>query len=83
MIYRMTISEARFGMSAVEQDVEIIAPGIGRTSCWECEGEGDWAKFHPEPELFPEGLPCVNCKGQGWRLVDAWALPKRMTLPLR
>lgn len=73
-VFRMSISEARFGLAAVEQDVEIIAPGIGKTDCWECGGDGDWSKFAPWNP--PAGsMPCVNCKGQGWRLVDAWAPP--------
>lgn len=71
----MLISEARFGSNYVEQDVRIIAPGIGITDCWECGGDGDWSKFAPwEP---PAGsMPCVNCKGTGKRYVDAWELPK-------
>jgi hypothetical protein len=27
-------------------------------------------KFHPEPELHPEGFPCVECKGTGKVLVS-------------
>lgn len=32
--------------------------------CIECGGDGDWSKFHPEPETVP-GLKCVECKGTG------------------
>lgn len=68
----MSISEARFGMNAIEQNVEIVMPGVGITDCWECGGDGDWTKFYPEPETLTEPLPCVNCKGTGKRYVDAW-----------
>lgn len=71
----MTISEARFEMNSVEQMVTIVAPGIGLTDCWECGGDGDWSKFHPEPSsLIGKDRECVNCKGVGKRYVDAWAL---------
>lgn len=75
--YLMSISEARFGPDSVEQVVTIVKPGIGLTDCWECGGDGDWGKFHPEPEILDvETSKCVNCKGSGKRYVDAWALPK-------
>lgn len=72
---RMMISEARFGMNYIEQDVQIITPGIGITDCWECGGDGDWTKFHPDDTLDPLSMPCVNCKGSGKRYVDAWEMP--------
>jgi hypothetical protein len=37
--------------------------GAGQVDCFECEGSGDWTKFHPEPELGP--FRCVDCKGTG------------------
>lgn len=73
----MAISEARFGKNEVIQPVEIVAPGIGITDCWECGGDGDWTKFHPDPP--PEGIKCVDCKGTGKRYVDAWAPPPGLT----
>ena len=70
----MSITEARFDMNSVEQEVEVIALGIGITDCWECGGDGDWSKFCPwEPE--PGTVECVPCKGTGKQYVDAWALP--------
>ena len=71
---RMSISEARFGLNHVEQDVTVIAFGVGVTDCWECGGDGDWSKFMPEPEP-PMTTPCVNCKGTGRQYVDAWEIP--------
>jgi len=68
----MQITEARFGTNYIEQEVTIVAPGIGITDCWECGGDGDWTKFHPEPETLTEPLKCVNCKGSGKQYVDAW-----------
>lgn len=35
----------------------------GQVQCFECGGDGDWTKFHPEPHLGP--FPCVDCKGTG------------------
>lgn len=71
----MLISEARFGVNYVEQEVDIVMPGVGITACWECGGDGDWTKFHPEPHLLLEKLFCVDCKGTGQRYVDAWDIP--------
>ena len=42
--------------------------GAGEITCPECEGDGDWTKFHPEPELGP--FQCVQCKGTGKILVS-------------
>lgn len=39
--------------------------GAGQVPCFECGGDGDWTKFHPEPWRFPDGFPCVDCKGTG------------------
>jgi DnaJ-class molecular chaperone len=38
--------------------------GIGKVSCVECEGTGDWSRFLPEHT--EEACPCVTCKGQGF-----------------
>jgi hypothetical protein len=54
----------------VEVDVEDLGCGAGRIVCRECGGDGDWTKFHPEPELHPEGIPCIECKGTGRALVS-------------
>lgn len=48
--------------------VEDLGAGAGRARCFECGGDGDWTKFHPEPELGP--FPCVECKGSGSVLVS-------------
>lgn len=37
----------------------------GRITCMECGGDGDWKKFHPEPETIIGPYPCVDCKGTG------------------
>lgn len=41
--------------------------GAGEVPCFECGGDGDWTKYHPEPEKGP--YQCVNCKGTGRVLV--------------
>jgi DnaJ-class molecular chaperone len=56
--------------AAFEQPVMIVAHGVAVTRCWECEGTGDWGRFLPEPSGEPE--PCVECKGAGFRYVDAF-----------
>ena len=43
---------------------------VGWAVCWECGGDGDWTKFHPEPESLPGPLACVECKGTGRRHVS-------------
>lgn len=45
-----------------------LGAGAGRVPCFECGGDGDWTKFHPEPEKGP--YPCVECKGTGFVLVS-------------
>lgn len=49
-------------------EVEDLGVGAGRIVCLECGGDGDWTKFHPEPETGPH--PCVDCKGTGYQLVS-------------
>lgn len=44
--------------------------GAGEVPCFECGGDGDWTKFHPEPETLPAPLKCVACKGTGRVLVS-------------
>ncbi len=57
-----------------ETEVEVhpvdLGAGAGEVPCFECLGTGDWTRFHPEPHLFPDGLPCVDCKGTGKVLVS-------------
>lgn len=48
--------------------VEDVGCGAGRVTCFECGGDGDWTKFHPEPETGP--FPCVACKGTGWIMIS-------------
>lgn len=45
------------------QNVHRITPEIVQVDCPECGGDGDWTKYHPEPDLGP--FPCVECKGTG------------------
>lgn len=54
----------------LEQEVEDLGCGAGRTACPECEGTGDWTRFHPEPESLDGPLACVDCKGTGYILVS-------------
>jgi hypothetical protein len=58
------------GAVPIEAPVEIIAPGIGRITCPECNGdpEGYAAQFR-EGELT-EPI-CIDCKGAGVRYVAA------------
>ena len=40
--------------------------GAGQVTCFECGGDGDWSKFHPDPSITTkEHCPCVDCKGTG------------------
>lgn len=54
----------------VEVDPIDLGCGAGQVTCFECGGDGDWTKFHPEPHLFPDGLACVDCKGTGKILIS-------------
>lgn len=58
--------------TAAEVDVEIVAPGVGRMMCLECQGDPEAyaAAFGPlRRELAPDG--CVDCKNRGWVYVSA------------
>jgi hypothetical protein len=62
------------GETLIEVDVSRTdVPGVGVTACWECEGTGDWSRFLPDPSKYPDGFPCVECKGTGWRFVSIQA----------
>ncbi len=54
--------------TSVEVDVRLLGCGAGEIDCLECGGDGDWTKYHPEPETGPH--PCVTCKGTGKQLVS-------------
>ncbi len=59
-------------VSAIEVDVEIVAPGVGRMTCLECDGDPEAyaAAFGPlRSALAPNG--CVDCKNRGWVYVSA------------
>jgi len=45
-----------------------LGAGAGKIMCLECEGTGDWTRFHPEPDTGPHA--CVACKGTGHVLVS-------------
>lgn len=57
-------------LRTTEVEVEPIdlGAGAGQVACFECGGDGNWTKFHPEPELGP--FPRVECKGTGKILVS-------------
>ena len=63
----VTIGEQEY-RKLVPMDVELVAPGVGKITCVECEGRPD-----EYPSYFPPGaVPhCVHCKGQGWVYVSA------------
>ena len=44
--------------------------GAGEVACFECGGDGDWTKFHPEPHKLSAPMKCVECKGTGKVLVS-------------
>jgi hypothetical protein len=52
--------------------VEVIdrGCGAGEIACLECGGDGDWTKFHPEPDTLSAPMACVVCKGTGKQLVS-------------
>lgn len=62
------------GYFGFRRDTEIevkpvdLGCGAGRIDCIECEGTGDWTRFHPEPENGP--YQCVVCKGTGKVLIS-------------
>lgn len=69
MIQRMQVYGGNNFSSSKSAEVEIVAPGIGRIPCLECEG--DPANY---PKLFPPELgvtQCIDCKGRGWVYVSA------------
>ena len=67
---RMSIWRGFSRETEVEVEVEHMGCGAGRIICRECGGDGDWLKFHPEPELHPDGFP-VRRMGTGRILVSA------------
>lgn len=56
-------------MTEVEVEPVDLGCGAGEVPCFECGGEGDWTKFHPEPETLGGPLQCVDCKGTGRVLI--------------
>ncbi|VIO73846.1 hypothetical protein [Bradyrhizobium ivorense] len=64
----MSIMQVDRGFSretVVMCDVGASAGIAGKTACFECGGDGDWTKFHPEPQSLDAPMQCVNCKGTG------------------
>jgi hypothetical protein len=48
-------------------DVDVIAPGVGKMTCLECQGDPEAyaAAFgRLRHELAPDG--CIDCKNRGW-----------------
>jgi hypothetical protein len=54
----------------VEIDPVDLGCGAGEVACFECGGDGDWTKFHPDETFEPGSMPCVDCKGTGKVLVS-------------
>ncbi|MES1988097.1 MAG: hypothetical protein V4440_08725 [Pseudomonadota bacterium] len=54
-----------------------LGGGVEVIDCIECGGDGDWSKFHPEPETLnkQDGL-CVKCKGTGKIHISFWPILK-------
>jgi hypothetical protein len=63
---KMIIYRGFLRTTEVEQDVEDMGCGAGRTKCIECEGTGWWGYGPTEKECGP----CVECKGTGYILVS-------------
>lgn len=58
--------------TSAEVDVEIVAPGVGKMTCPECDGDPEAyaARFGDKRrELAPDD--CVDCKNRGWVYVSA------------
>jgi DnaJ-class molecular chaperone len=66
----MTVYTALDCETEIEAEVQDMGAGAGRIACLECEGTGDWTRYHPEPELFGGHVPCPDCKGSGFQLVS-------------
>jgi hypothetical protein len=52
-------------------DIEVIAAGVGKMTCIECDGDPEAyaAAFGPyRREVAPDG--CLNCKNRGWVYVN-------------
>jgi primase-polymerase (primpol)-like protein len=47
-----------------------IRKSAGEVTCFECGGDGDWTKFHPEPEILTEPLKYMDYKGTGKVLIS-------------
>lgn len=69
---RMEIYGGPNHVSPALANVEIIAPGVGRMTCLECDGDPETyaARFGQQRrDLAPDG--CVDCKNRGWVYVNA------------
>lgn len=69
MIAAMVVDHGQWRDNTMRHQVEVmsIAAGVGRMDCPECEGTGDWTRFHPNPH---GSIACVDCKGTGKVLVS-------------
>lgn len=55
-------------VSEKQMYVELVAPGVGKVACLECDGDPHY------PSLFPPGAgvnQCIDCKGRGWVYISA------------
>jgi hypothetical protein len=68
---RMEVYGGRNYVTAALTNIEIVAPGVGKMTCLECDGDPEAyaAAFGPyRRELAPDG--CLDCKGRGWVYVS-------------
>ena len=68
---------ANHSETEVTRDVAVLDCGAGRVVCLECRDDGDWTKYHPEPELFDGRLKCPACEPFGRtpcpQIIHDWA----------
>jgi hypothetical protein len=56
----MTVYAGSESDTPISLKVERLSCGAGRIACLECEGTGDWTRFHPEPELHGGKIACPD-----------------------
>lgn len=73
---RMEVYGGRNYVTPLLANIDIVAPGVGKMTCLECDGdpEGYAAAFPAElaAETYVDGIghTCRDCKGRGWVYVN-------------